>query len=623
MKRFYGVLTESNAKSEVARVLSQLSTARSAPMDGRGIVICAGGIQYFLCAWVCINMLRWHGCTLPIELWHLGSEEINDTMRQLVAPLAVECVDAGTVRQRHYVRHLSGRELSAYALLHTRFREVLSLHADNVPTADPTYLFDAPEYHASGAIIWPDIGRIDGFSKIWQLTDIAPSQQPAFDAGQILFDRARCGRATMLNMWFHEQGNFWYNCTRSSAEIWQAAWLKSDTPFAMPSQGPHAISATTCQHDFSGRRIFQHRSGAKWSIRRNRHIRGFDGENACIYFIEKLLPHWKDFTGVGIFHPTHASTQLREIAHTLQARHWIFHQAGNHERPMGFRLDGTIGQGANMEATFWDIHSHAGESVLDIQSHEKLSWRLKRGSDGIWHGTRDSNDQAVELRPKSQVDDEEEFIMSFFGAGNCGYFLNIGEEREDHDTIAQSLQLEGWCGFFIESDCEQFRLLNANYHGIRNIEVIHARLNCDRLPDGDSCTMPNRDDRSAHDADANNIRHISTSAAADLARNNLCAAPALSPGDLAVRIGSSRVDFLAIGRQIRGATVIESLIQTGIRARLIYWTPAHHEKDLRRVEKLLTEEGYVQVFHNDRARAWAEIPTMFSKVTTKVKTGRP
>ncbi len=61
---------------------------------GRGIVIPAGGERFFTCAWVCIHMLRKMGCALPVEIWHLGADEMTDEMRSLVAPLGVQCVDA-------------------------------------------------------------------------------------------------------------------------------------------------------------------------------------------------------------------------------------------------------------------------------------------------------------------------------------------------------------------------------------------------------------------------------------------------------------------------------------------------------------------------------------------------
>ena len=40
-------------------------------------MICGGGLRYFPCAWVCINMLRHVGCRLPIEFWYQGNEEMD------------------------------------------------------------------------------------------------------------------------------------------------------------------------------------------------------------------------------------------------------------------------------------------------------------------------------------------------------------------------------------------------------------------------------------------------------------------------------------------------------------------------------------------------------------------
>ena len=76
------------------------------------IVIPGGGSKYFPCAWVCIQMLRELGCTLPIELWHLGSGEISPTMQRWLQPLGVQCVDAFEVRRKNPTRHLD--ELSIF-----------------------------------------------------------------------------------------------------------------------------------------------------------------------------------------------------------------------------------------------------------------------------------------------------------------------------------------------------------------------------------------------------------------------------------------------------------------------------------------------------------------------------
>jgi hypothetical protein len=51
---------------------------------------------------------------------------------------------------------MRGFVLKAYALLHTRFTEVLFLDADNSPVLDPTILFDDPTYASTGCLFWPD-----------------------------------------------------------------------------------------------------------------------------------------------------------------------------------------------------------------------------------------------------------------------------------------------------------------------------------------------------------------------------------------------------------------------------------------------------------------------------------
>src|SRR5439155_27024498 len=70
----------------------------------RGIVICGGGPKHFPNAWVCIRMLRHVGCSLPIQLWHLGSEELPRQWKRLLDAWEVRCVDALEVRRKYPAR---------------------------------------------------------------------------------------------------------------------------------------------------------------------------------------------------------------------------------------------------------------------------------------------------------------------------------------------------------------------------------------------------------------------------------------------------------------------------------------------------------------------------------------
>ena len=94
--------------------------------EGKGIVICGGGVRYFTNAWVCINMLRQLKCSLPIELWHLGAQEIDASMRALVEPLDVTCVDALEVAKNFPVRRLGGPMFQRQELYHNRLAGCIS-----------------------------------------------------------------------------------------------------------------------------------------------------------------------------------------------------------------------------------------------------------------------------------------------------------------------------------------------------------------------------------------------------------------------------------------------------------------------------------------------------------------
>src|SRR5690242_20180037 len=98
---------------------------------GRGIVVCGGGTTYFTNAWIALSLLRHVGCTLPVQLWYLGPGELDSYMEELVAPLGVECIDAWRVRDVHPARILRGWEVKPYSIIHSPFREVLLLDADN------------------------------------------------------------------------------------------------------------------------------------------------------------------------------------------------------------------------------------------------------------------------------------------------------------------------------------------------------------------------------------------------------------------------------------------------------------------------------------------------------------
>ncbi len=260
---------------------------------GRGIVICAGGVDYFCNAWVAIQMLRRWGCVLPVQLWHLGPEELDQQMRALVRPLGVKCVDAVDVSKRYPMRRLGGWELKPFAIRNCPFREVLLLDADNVPLVDPSFLYDTPQYRQTGAIFWPDYPDHPVPSRVWRFCRVEPSDALTFETGQILLDKARCWPALELCVWYNQHSDFFYQHIHGDKETFHLAFRKLGLPFSMPSTPIFTLEGTLCQHDFTGRRILQHRNRLKWRFcDDNPRVRGFLHEARCRAYLRQLQDQW-------------------------------------------------------------------------------------------------------------------------------------------------------------------------------------------------------------------------------------------------------------------------------------------------------------------------------------------
>jgi hypothetical protein len=267
--------------------------------DGRGIVICGGGTRYFTNAWVCISLLRHLGCGLPIQLWYLGRNELDSYMEGLVGPLDVECVDAAAMRNVHPARILNGWEVKPYSILHSPFREVLLLDADNFAAVDPQYLFDTPEYRETGAIFWPDIGRIVRASPAWSVFGVPYRDEPEFETGQILVDKAKCWKALCLTKYYNDYSDFYYQYVYGDKETFHFAFHRVGQPYAMTRHPVLDNGLAFYQHDIAGRVVFQHRNRAKWSLTDdNPPVDDFLHEDKCFEFLETLKSVWNGCVGV-------------------------------------------------------------------------------------------------------------------------------------------------------------------------------------------------------------------------------------------------------------------------------------------------------------------------------------
>ncbi len=379
---------------------------------GRGIVICGGGRKYFTCAWVCINLLRHVGCKLPIELWHLGPYEMSDPMRELVAPLGVTCVDGYEVRKEHPALRLNGWELKPYAIIHSRFEEVLFLDADVVPLINPEIFFERPEYRATGAIFWPDFSPLDRKNPIWELTEVEYQYEPSFESGEMVIDKRRCWAELALTMHYNEHSDLYYRFTGGDKDTFHLAWRRLGRRYTLIPHHVHAMGDCVMnQHDFDGNVVFHHRNNAKWTLDldRNFHIEGFREEERCFALLRELHERW---SGEPSRLPPD-SPQARRLADEVAAiERFVYERVGYDKRILRLRPDQGIDGAGALERSWLVRTREDGEPLLCIAGTSSLTCELEARGGGLFAGRWEQFERMpIELSPLASRPAEERLLL--------------------------------------------------------------------------------------------------------------------------------------------------------------------------------------------------------------------
>ena len=377
-------MSEPDLKEQLAAAASADSPFPEHRFAGRGIVICAGGARLFTCVWVAIALLRRHlACTLPIEVWHLGPEEMGPPMRGLLEDLGAHAIDAFEVAKRHHVARLGGWELKPYAVMHSRFREVLLLDADNVPVRDPSFLFDRPEYRDTGALFWPDIVRLSPDNEIWAISGLSYRDTPSLESGQIVLDKSQCWRALTLAHWINQRSDVFYQFLHGDKDTFLIAWLMLAQPYHLIRHRPKLLDATFCQRDPDGAVLFQHRNQAKWILDGNNpRIDGFRLEGECRALLQELATLWDG----RVFNPPPRCHEGRQLETDLaRSREFRLVRVSSDERQIELLPDHRIRPCRSYEH-YWHVADGRDGLELRIEGNGLRSCALRQSGDGTWHG---------------------------------------------------------------------------------------------------------------------------------------------------------------------------------------------------------------------------------------------
>lgn len=351
----------------------------------KGIVICAGGQRYFACAWILISVLRHvHQTKLPIQVWHLGRNEMSEAMRLMLEEMDVEVVNAETVIHRFPAKIEGGWPLKPYAIAHSRFSEVIFLDADTIPLADPATAFAWDRYRESGLLLWPDVIDLRKHNPIWTILGLEPRNCMSVDSGVIVIDKARDWLLLDLAILLNEHWRKSYKYLHGDKDTFLIAALLTGARQPVIEHRPLAANGDLIQRDLDGDPFLQHRTGSKWKLYGpNQPVIVPTIAAHCEKAIAVLRHRW---TGA-IFHTPERSEGARQRERELiERRRFRYVVSNGKPRCLELLKAGVIGEGRADLEQHWCVIERAGGLVLQFFSGSRLVVELSPASDGSWSG---------------------------------------------------------------------------------------------------------------------------------------------------------------------------------------------------------------------------------------------
>lgn len=244
---------------EIVKRRNLLKEPPPSATGNHGIVISAGG-RY--ADWGLVNA-RWTrdmGIQLPIQVWHLGPQEIPSHLRKHFTQLDVELVDAHVVRQTHWHRALRGWSLKQYAAMRAPWQTVLSLDADCFLSCDPAVVLQDPAFVKTGAFFCADINKCRQSNWAHFYAQIPPPEKE-MESGYFAWDRTLAWEGIKMTHWIAEHSEVWDRIIYGDKSRPELGFGTTRTPYLFADQ-PH-WRGWGIEHYWQGQSICHHGMGWK------------------------------------------------------------------------------------------------------------------------------------------------------------------------------------------------------------------------------------------------------------------------------------------------------------------------------------------------------------------------
>jgi hypothetical protein len=235
--------------------LSRCNLPSPGRRDGSGVLLLGGG-KYWPGVVVALRMLRDTGCTLPVQIWHRGSEE-PVRLADLDGTQGVTVHDLTALRP--VPRTLGGWENKSLALLASGWERIFFQDADAYCLSDPAPLLERLS-PAEPFLFWPNFPSTNR-NVNWSVWDIASSSVPTIQGGQFAVHVRHFWRDLVLAHWLDQHSDFSYAHQYGDQDSWRVALTISGGPYGCLEAPRWEEIAMIC--DLDGQPFVVHRYQGK------------------------------------------------------------------------------------------------------------------------------------------------------------------------------------------------------------------------------------------------------------------------------------------------------------------------------------------------------------------------
>lgn len=224
-------------------------------LNGRGVVICGGNIHYNSGS-IIVDFLKNYSKDINIEWYYVG-DELNNEYIQSLKERDVDVINCLNVLPNWWYNEITetdikGFMIKPFALMQSKFEDILLLDSDNIPIKDISFLFKYPDYIEHGNLFWSDYNYnyeikknflpmgIDIYSKL-KIKSPFQNNINLTESGQILINKKKMWKGICLSYYLNYNKDIFYKMVYGDKDLYYIAFQLLNLQYKQCNYYPDGI----------------------------------------------------------------------------------------------------------------------------------------------------------------------------------------------------------------------------------------------------------------------------------------------------------------------------------------------------------------------------------------------